>query len=320
MLKRSLITIFAWFSCCYVGNCGEWTVKSDSSRALHQTQATDITKISLISLGQVLTIGGSYIVMNEAWYKGYPKTSFQFTNDNDNWLQMDKAGHIWTTYQYSRYFTEVWRYGGLKKIPSVIVGTSSAVAMQSMMEILDGHSTQWGFSWGDVVANGIGALAFALQDIVLNNQIMSVKMGYTQEEYPTPHLKERAKALYGESLGQRLLKDYNSQTYWASFNIQSIIQRDNFPTWLNIAFGYGASGMYGAKYNFWPEMYKHPIPERSLDRSRSFYLSPDLSLSRIYTDKRWLKSLLFIADMIKIPAPTLEYNTTRGWIFRPIFM
>ncbi|MFD1629902.1 DUF2279 domain-containing protein [Pseudopedobacter beijingensis] len=277
-------------------------------------------KIIAISAVHALAISSSYFIMNEAWYKGYAKTSFHLKNDNDNWQQMDKAGHTWTTYQYSRLSTEVWRYAGLKRIPSAIAGTISGISMQTMMEILDGHSAQWGFSWGDMAANGIGALTFSLQEIFLNQQIVSIKMGYTQEKYPTQHLKDRAKEIYGESFGQRILKDYNSQTYWASVNIQSIIKKNSFPSWLNLAFGYGTSGMYGAVHNSWAEMYNHPIPDGALNRTRSFYISPDISLSRIHTNKKWLKSILFVADMIKIPAPTLEYNNRHKWIFRPLFM
>jgi len=63
-----------------------------------------------------------------------------------------------------------------------------------------------------------------------------------------------------------------------------------------------------------------PLPEGALDRTRSFYLAPDISFSRIPTKKRWVKSLLFLADMIKCPAPTVEYTNQGKWKFKPFFM
>ncbi len=39
--------------------------------------------------------GGSLILLNSTWYKGYARTGFQTFNDSKEWLQMDKIGHGW---------------------------------------------------------------------------------------------------------------------------------------------------------------------------------------------------------------------------------
>ena len=50
---------------------------------------------------------------------------------------------------------------------------------------------------------------------------------------------------------ERMLKDYNGQTYWLSANLKSFFQGSNIPAWLNVAVGYGADGMFGGFENKW---------------------------------------------------------------------
>jgi hypothetical protein len=63
--------------------------------------------------------------------------------------------------------------------------------------------------------------------------------------HQTKFASQRPEAL-GAALNEQILKDYNGQTYWFSFNIHSFTKDSFFPKWLNLAFGYGGEGMlYG---------------------------------------------------------------------------
>jgi hypothetical protein len=116
---------------------------------------------------------------------------------------------------------------------------------------------------------------------------------------------------------ERMLKDYNAQTYWLSVNPQSFSSSKKiFPSWLNIAVGYGAKGMTGT-YNNPSEVNGQPIP--SFRRTRQFYLSLDLDLSKIKTKSEFLRLFLNVANLIKIPMPTLEYNAENGVVFHAIY-
>ncbi|QEC44255.1 DUF2279 domain-containing protein [Pseudobacter ginsenosidimutans] len=251
---------------------------------------------------------GSFIALNKAWYEGYEKTHFHFFNDNKEWQQMDKAGHTWTAYQLSRVSTEAWHWTGLGRKKSAWLGAFSAVAYQSIIEIQDGYSAEWGFSWGDMAANAAGAAAYLAQDLAWNEQRIQIKLGYTAYDYSTQEMKNRRNQLFGKPLYERLLKDYNSQTYWVSFNINSFIPESRLPKWLNLAVGYNARGMLGGEENKWkgPDGNDYTYPQ--LERTRHFFLSPDIDLTRIRTNKKWLRSVLFVANMIKIPAPALELS------------
>jgi hypothetical protein len=202
----------------------------------------------------------------------------------------------------------MWKWTGLNDKTSAILGGVSGMVYQSIIEIQDAYSVQWGFSWGDVGANVAGAGLFVLQELSGNKQAVTVKMTYWRKKYPD-ELVARRNQLFGSSAAERVLKDYNSQTYWLSANIASFFPDARLPKWLNIAVGYGADGMYGGRSNVWldgePAMHDYS----AIRRVRKFYLSPDIDLTRIHTRSKFLKGAFFILNMIKIPAPGLAVAT-----------
>jgi hypothetical protein len=86
-------------------------------------------------------------------------------------------------------------------------------------------------------------------------------------------------------------------TFWVSGNISSFLPpKSRFPKWLNVAVGYGGEGM--------------GVNRVAVTPYRQFFFSLDADLTRIPTKSRTLKGLFYILNMIKIPFPALEYNTT----------
>ena len=280
-----------------------------STTSLTSLQHASGPRLWLVAGSHVVLWTGSFIALNKAWYDGYEKTSFHFFNDNAEWQQMDKAGHTWTAYQVSRLSTEMWHWTGLKRQKSAWLGGISAIAYQSIIEIQDGYSAEWGFSWGDMAANVAGAAAYVSQELGWKEQRIQIKLGYSPYDYPTPELKTRRNQLFGKPFYERMLKDYNSQTYWVSANIRAFLPDSRLPKWLNIAAGYNARGMLGGEDNNWTTKDGGSYSYPQIDRTRHFFLAPDLDLTRIRTNKKWLRSLLFVANMIKIPAPALELSS-----------
>ena len=80
-----------------------------------------------------------------------------------------------------------------------------------------------------------------------------------------------------------------------------IQQEGNFPKWLNVAFGYGAEGMLYGETKSTNQFAQNPY--------RQFYLSLDLDLTKIKTNSKFLKTLFSTINFIKIPAPTLEFDS-----------
>src|SRR5436190_11398693 len=105
----------------------------------------------------VVGYGGSLIILSNTWYKNYPHTSFHTFNDVGEWLQVDKFGHGWTAYNTGRVSAAMWRWAGLSQKQSAIIGGLSGAVYLTVIEFLDAHSAQWGWSWGDMTANIVGS-------------------------------------------------------------------------------------------------------------------------------------------------------------------
>ncbi len=112
-----------------------------------------------------------------------------------------------------------------------------------------------------------------------------------------------------------MLKDYNVQAYWASINIKSFAPNSSWPSWLNVALGYGADNMYGGFENKWTDKNGVQFDLSSLKRQRQFYLALDYDLRKINIKNHSLKALLNTLNIYKFPAPAIEYNTVEGFKF-----
>ena len=253
-----------------------------------------------ISLG--LT-SSSLIYLNQIWYKPYKTSQFRLFNDDDEWLQMDKCGHVITTYQIGRQVMHTMDWAGYTKKTQLLIGGLSGFGYMTAIELMDGYSVGWGFSWGDVAANALGS-GFAIgQKIIWNEQCMQLKISYSKSS-----LAQYNPNLLGKSFYEQILKDYNAQTYWLSINPSSFIKSDSkFPKWLNIAIGYGADGMLGAKTN------NVVITDSNgniltFNRYRQCYVSLDVDLTRIKTKSKVLKSFFTYLNIIKIPFPNIEFS------------
>lgn len=262
---------------------------------------------------------GTFVALNKAWYEGYEKDKFHFYNDNKEWLQMDKWGHIWTANQLSRFSAEAWKWSGMTEKQSIWLGGASGFAFQAIIEIQDAYSKEWGWSWGDMAANTIGSASFVAQQLIWKEERISFKMSYRSKKWSDPILTQRTHELFGKSTPEKLLKDYNAQTYWVSANIQSFLPEAKVPKWLNLAVGYGANNLLGGYHNQFELKNGSSYNYNHLPRERVFYLSPDIDFTRIQTQKKWLKAIFFTLNMVKIPAPTLSFAQKSGWNWHWIY-
>jgi hypothetical protein len=122
-------------------------------------------------------------------------------------------------------------------------------------------------------------------------------------------LKSRSNELFGALGVEKVLKDYNSQTYWLSANVHAFFPESSFPKWLNIAVGYNVRLMLGGTENKWIDKNGTTIDQTNRPRYKRFLLSADVDLTKIDTKNKALKTIFSIFNCIKIPAPTLEFNS-----------
>lgn len=268
---------------------------AQESSFFEKSDTLNIKRRNAVIITETVLAGGSLLALNELWYANYNQSSFHFINDNKEWKQMDKIGHFMTSYHVGKLGMEVLDWAGASKRDQLIYGATFGFTFLTAVEVLDGFSEEWGASTGDIFANAAGTGLLIGQELLWNEQRISVKYSFHQTRFA----RIRPNTL-GANFLEQSLKDYNGQTYWLSANIWSFNKAGNFPKWLNLAFGYGAEGMlYGDT---------KPSNDFSQDPYRQFYLSLDVDLTKIETKSNFLKMVFSVINFIKIPSPTLEFN------------
>lgn len=263
--------------------------------SLSQDTIPPKNSLNKVALYGGLAYGATLFTLSQAWYKEQGLDRFKFFNDNAEWKQIDKFGHMYSTYHFSRLSYQLLKNTKLGDQKALFWGSALSTLLLLPVEILDGFSPDFGFSYGDMIANAAGSGMFLWQQLVWKEQ--RIKMKWSFHETSLSGLRPNT---LGSGLLEELLKDYNGQTYWFSFDIHAFAKKSRFPKWLNLAAGYGAQNMVFARDS--------QNINAGFQNFRQYYLGIDFDLSYIKTDKKWLKVLLFLGDIIRLPAPTLEFN------------
>ncbi|MEO1031081.1 MAG: DUF2279 domain-containing protein [Bacteroidota bacterium] len=263
-------------------------LKPSDSLNRPRRNAVVITEASLGTL--------TLLALDQLWYADYPRSKFKTIDDSEEWLQMDKLGHVFSSYQLGRLGANTLNWAGVGRKDQLIYGSTLGLGFLTAVEVMDGFSEEWGFSWADMAANALGTGLYVGQELLWREQRVLLKYSF----HRTRFAEQRPDKL-GSGLAEEFLKDYNGQTYWLSANINAFLKTDDIPNWLNLAFGYGADGMLSGDPN-------DPLfPNQN--RTRQFYLSLDIDLSRIKTKSHVLKTIFDVFNVIKIPFPTIELNS-----------
>ncbi len=255
-----------------------------------------------VVISEVAISATALVGLNQLWYADYPKSSFHTTNDNSEWLQMDKIGHVFSSYHLGSFGANALKWSGASEKSQLIYGATLGFVFLSSVEVLDGNSSQWGFSFGDLAANAGGTVLYVSQELLWKEQRIVPKFSF----HTTKYADARPEVL-GSSLSEQLLKDYNGQTYWLSANLHSFFKTSKLPKWLNLAVGYGADGMISGN-----ETIDNTASIPNQERIRQFYLSFDADLTKIKTKSHLLKTVFALFNTIKIPAPTFEISNSQG--------
>lgn len=266
---------------------------------LSQAQVADSAQVNKkrlrsFAIGSTVGYGITLVGLNELWYKDSGHQSFRFFNDDDEWKQVDKTGHFLSAFYLSYGTSRALRWCNVKPKKSDLVGALVGFGVMVPIEIFDGFSQAYGASAGDLVADAAGAAFFLGQARLWKEPRIFPKLSFHRTDYAPL----RPNTL-GDGVPSEIFKDYNGQTYWLSVDMDKFI---HFPRWLNIVVGHGAEGMVYARVNE-NIAAGYPAPYRQ------FYLGLDLDLRAIKSRSKVVNTLIFVANMIKLPAPTLEFSS-----------
>ena len=261
------------------------------------SDSLNLKRQNTVIISEAVLAAGTLIGLSQAWYADYPKSDFHFINDNSDWLQMDKFGHVFASYHLGRFGAEMLQWSGANKKNQLLYGAGLGFAFLTAVEVFDGYSSQWGASSGDIIANASGTALYVSQELIWKEQRITPKFSF----HTTKYAGYRPEVL-GSSYTEQILKDYNGQTYWLSVNLHSFAKGSKIPKWLNVALGYGAEGMItGNKENTTTTYTPNP------QRFKQLYLSLDVDLTKIETNSHFLKTIFSVFNSVKIPAPTIEF-------------
>ena len=249
-------------------------------------------RLNWVRYGGLAAYTVGMIGLNEVWYSQSPRTSFHFFNDVAEWKQTDKTGHFFNAFQLSSITYQALTWAGSNKRKRALASSLIGLGLISSIEIFDGFSPDYGASVFDVAANASGCLLF-LGQMTTWKEIRI----YPKYSFSTSGLAKQNPSLLGSTITQQVIKDYNGQTVWLSMDIDKFTR---FPKWLNLAIGYGAQNMVKARDQENKLLGYHPY--------RQYYLSFDVDIKAIKTKSKFLKSVIYFVNMIKLPAPTLELS------------
>ncbi|CAN5897149.1 DUF2279 domain-containing protein [soil metagenome] len=266
-------------------------------------------RVKIIAVANVAGYGAFMAGLYSIWYKDYPQTNFHTFNDIGEWKGIDKIGHAYSAYAESKASMELWRWTGISRKKRIWLGGLSGAFYQTVIETLDGFSSEWGWSWGDFGANIIGSGLFTAQELAWDEQRIQFKWSFHRKHYADVSLNKRSNDIFGNSSLERFLKDYNGQTYWLSSNLKSFFPHSKIPAWLQISVGTGAEGMFGGFENKGLDKQGNLVFNRTdIKRYRQWYLAPDIDLTKIKTRKKAIRMALDILNIVKFPTPSLEFS------------
>jgi len=303
-MKQLLLILF---SCILLSaNAQDWNISKvgDGGWELEQEFTLNKKRRNILLISEASAYTFALAGLNHLWYANYPKSSFHFINDNEEWLQMDKMGHMSASYYTGVAGIKAYEWAGYSRKNAIWYGGITGSIFLTVIEILDGTSEEWGASSGDLVANTTGSLLAIGQALKWNEQRIQLKYSYS----PTYMAIKNPEQLGSNHL-ERALKDYNGQTYWLTLNIKSLLQIENsdFPTWLSLALGYGADEMANPYHE-----------DGDLERYRKFFISFDVDLNKIKTKNKTLSSVLHTFGFLKFPTPAIQYSNGNIF-FHPIY-
>lgn len=260
-----------------------------------QDSSTDSSEqgVSALRLGIVggVSAGGfvyGHIIQSNLWWKG-EQSPFHFDWEHD-WqyaLGADKLGHFFFPYITTNFYYQTFLWTGMDTVTSLYMASGLALTYETYVEIKDGFSKQWGFSWGDFTADALGAAFPVAQHYIPALRPYSMKISF----FPS----EKFKA--GEHAA--IFDDYESTYHWLSVDVHSLLPsswQQTYPPWLNLAIGHTVTGLNGRGSG-----------------THNLYLGLDWNLSTLPLDG-WLWNILsWITRYYHLPAPAVRLYPDVQW-------
>jgi hypothetical protein len=187
--------------------------------------------------------GGGFDKVNEGWF-----------GSDTQYGGADKLGHMFSNYASMRLLVPLFETVGNSREASVKLSAWTTLGIFTGIEIADGYSRDWKFSWQDATMNLAGvALGVVLETHPEFDDIFDFRFAYS-----------RSSESHFDPFG-----DYSGQKYLLVVKADGFepLRRNRFLRYVEVAVGYGAKGF-----------------DPGGERRRDIYFGLSLNLSRLLAD------------------------------------
>ncbi len=244
------------------------------------------SKINYLRLSLIggITTGAfiyGYAVQNNLWWKGdKSKFHFEWKHDWTYALGEDKFGHFFFPYLVSNIYSDAFEWAGISKSNSILYASSFALLYETFVEVRDGFSKQWGFSWGDFTADALGASYPLLQHHfpVLKN--FNFKISF----FPSDRFKRGSNRV--------IFDDYESTYDWLTINVHNLLPdeiKKYYPSFINLSIGHSVEKL-----------------DNMGGGNHRFYIGLDWNLNALPGTGWFLKLLKKYLNFYHLPAPAVQ--------------
>lgn len=238
--------------------------------------------------------------LSNIWYDFSKSSNFHWFNDGLEWMYLDKFGHAWSTYAFTRVINFLIEpYNFLPKQRFFVLFLTGPI-LWSGIELLDGFFPTYGASYFDIMANFSGAIIFLIQHHFFKTIKFPLKFGFSPSAFS--HLRPN---MLGDNYLTSFFKDYNGHTYWINIPIKGL-------KFLCISIGYGADGLIGGHSNQFYSSDNRFHDYTNIERVQQFYLSFDIDLDQIEVNSRLYVFIRGFLNSFRIPFPAIELNMNEG--------
>ena len=242
----------------------------------------------------------AYTYQRNVWYTENTSAfhSLEFINDWNKYQQMDKFGHFSDAYFTSDLTGKIYRWSGMSGNTSVWVGVLTGWAWMLEIELSDAFMSEWGFSWGDMLANTAGSAFYVLQ------QFNYDALGGIHPKFSWHKSEAWEENRYNKD-PQALIEDYEGMTFWLTVNPHHYFPdswKKNYSEWLApLGLAVGVSAKDISTYPW--------------GGHKEYFVGLDIDIRKlpIWDDWGFFKFVKSEINFLRLPLPTIRFSPKGTW-------
>jgi hypothetical protein len=274
VIKKVLLSILIIYQCN--------TAQSESEHVINYN------KLALLGGASVGAFIYAYGIQNNMWWKG--KKSGFHTNWTEDWntsLGADKIGHFFFGQTVATIYKHGLKWSGFPEGRSALYAGLFTFSYQTFLEIRDGFSNDYGFSWGDFGANLFGSMYPYMQYHFPSLNNFNLKISFQASER------------FKNNSNQYILDDYESTYHWLSIDINYFLPEpagEIFPDIFNLGIGHSVKGL-----------------DNNGRAKHEIFIGLDLDLKAVPGESGFLKFLKETLNLYHLPSPVIKIYPNVVW-------